>query len=401
MEKIIKNKRTNGITLIALVITIIVLLILAGISITMLAGENSIIQKAGDAKTNTKNVQIEEKAKLAYTSALTNGEGTVTEQLFKDELDKEFGVNGYKLTTDEEKNEWVVKVDDIEKLRVSKGNTSLAKTLGEEYNDSWIGRKINYTSTNNNSTIQEADGWIILGRKINEQGKNDIIITTANPVSEQYIDCTLAGWCNYENTINTACSSYVGTSGKFGSKDAIVKEVRSIKLEDINYALGLEIPETFGDVNPAYYYPKEENGTWSWEKSASSDYKNDSYGYAYDYESGNLYYNSATKDGYRIESTKATNITYIANAPYWIANRGVDSNSSNLSSAYFYAGWQGYGYVSISGNELCYSDENGGHDGFGDGASRAIRPVVVLSSEISYDDVTIGDYFAYAGDIDF
>ena len=43
-----KNKR--GITLIALVITIIVLLILAGISLSLVLGENGILTKAKDSK---------------------------------------------------------------------------------------------------------------------------------------------------------------------------------------------------------------------------------------------------------------------------------------------------------------------------------------------------------------
>ena len=51
MQKTIKNK---GITLIALVITIIVLLILAGISIQMLTGDNSILKQAGRARDETK-----------------------------------------------------------------------------------------------------------------------------------------------------------------------------------------------------------------------------------------------------------------------------------------------------------------------------------------------------------
>ena len=38
-------RKSSGITLIALVITIIVLLILAGISISMLTGENRIVDK--------------------------------------------------------------------------------------------------------------------------------------------------------------------------------------------------------------------------------------------------------------------------------------------------------------------------------------------------------------------
>ena len=46
-----ENKRNAGITLIALVITIIVLLILAAISITMLTGDNAILNRATNART--------------------------------------------------------------------------------------------------------------------------------------------------------------------------------------------------------------------------------------------------------------------------------------------------------------------------------------------------------------
>ena len=46
-----RNQR--GITLIALVITIIVLLILAGVSIAMLTGDNGILSKARQAQTDT------------------------------------------------------------------------------------------------------------------------------------------------------------------------------------------------------------------------------------------------------------------------------------------------------------------------------------------------------------
>ena len=46
-------KNNKGITLIALVITIIVLLILAGVSIAMLTGENGLLTKATDADSNT------------------------------------------------------------------------------------------------------------------------------------------------------------------------------------------------------------------------------------------------------------------------------------------------------------------------------------------------------------
>ena len=60
-----KVSRNNGITLIALVITIIVLLILAGVSIAMLTGENGIITQAVAAKEATKNAEKKEKSELA------------------------------------------------------------------------------------------------------------------------------------------------------------------------------------------------------------------------------------------------------------------------------------------------------------------------------------------------
>ena len=45
-----KTKEMKGITLIALVVTIVVLLILAGVSINLLLGDNGIIIKAKEAK---------------------------------------------------------------------------------------------------------------------------------------------------------------------------------------------------------------------------------------------------------------------------------------------------------------------------------------------------------------
>ena len=73
-EKFIERK---GITLIALVITIIVLLILAGVSIAMLTGENGIITQAIKAKENTEQAAKNEMAALNsiedYLSEQTGG----------------------------------------------------------------------------------------------------------------------------------------------------------------------------------------------------------------------------------------------------------------------------------------------------------------------------------------
>ena len=69
-----ERNNTKGITLIALVITIIVLLILAGVSIAMLTGQNGILTQAQNAKTTTANKSAEEKVKLAVMAARAQSE---------------------------------------------------------------------------------------------------------------------------------------------------------------------------------------------------------------------------------------------------------------------------------------------------------------------------------------
>ena len=70
-----KNMRNKGITLIALVITIIVLLILAAVSIATLTGENGILTRAQDAKTNTEIAEEKEAIGLAYNGVMAENKG--------------------------------------------------------------------------------------------------------------------------------------------------------------------------------------------------------------------------------------------------------------------------------------------------------------------------------------
>ena len=105
MKHQIKNKlKTNkGITLIALVITIIVLLILAGVTISSLSGDNGILQRSTDAKRETEKGDVTDRIKMAlaewqmerytetqsmedflnskFDSVVDNGDGTYTVSL--------------------------------------------------------------------------------------------------------------------------------------------------------------------------------------------------------------------------------------------------------------------------------------------------------------------------------
>ena len=67
--KIYKNK--NGITLIALVITIIIMLILAAVAIQLTLGENGLLTKSTQAKSQQAKSELYETAKLEYLKLRT------------------------------------------------------------------------------------------------------------------------------------------------------------------------------------------------------------------------------------------------------------------------------------------------------------------------------------------
>ena len=84
-------KKERGITLIALVITIIVLLILAAVSIATLTGENGIIGKANEAKAQTEVGNLKEMVQtdiLEYQAQSKSGD--ITPEQLRDVLDKYF-----------------------------------------------------------------------------------------------------------------------------------------------------------------------------------------------------------------------------------------------------------------------------------------------------------------------
>lgn len=85
--------REKGITLIALVITIVVLLILAGVNIAMLTGDNGIITQAQNAKESTDSAEEKEGVELAVTAATMkeNGYGKISQNNLQDEIDNQFG----------------------------------------------------------------------------------------------------------------------------------------------------------------------------------------------------------------------------------------------------------------------------------------------------------------------
>ena len=109
MKKINKQKNSKksnkGITLIALVVTIIVLLLLAGISIQMLTGDNGILNRATQAKEETVAGEVQEERDLWNLAKTTDNYSNINIAESLDELLERLGPNNKKLLTAEQVEE--------------------------------------------------------------------------------------------------------------------------------------------------------------------------------------------------------------------------------------------------------------------------------------------------------
>ena len=95
------HSKERGITLIALVVTIVVLLILAGVSLNLILGNNGIITKAKESRTETRMAQIDELVNLAIGDAYTDGIGSITDSGLKSALNNRLGEGTYDISGDE------------------------------------------------------------------------------------------------------------------------------------------------------------------------------------------------------------------------------------------------------------------------------------------------------------
>ena len=154
-------KQSNGITLIALVITIIVLLILAGVSITTLTGDSGIIIKAQKAKEETEKASIQEQRELAkieaslnengatYTQTLDGKEVTVTipEGFARTKIAGESNIEEGMVITDEDGNEFVwvsCTKEEYEEATNQKGDWAQGGYSDKEWNDETVEGTISY-----------------------------------------------------------------------------------------------------------------------------------------------------------------------------------------------------------------------------------------------------------------
>ena len=100
-----KRSKQNGITLIALVITIVVLIILAGISISALTGNNGIINQTQNAEEQTEIADEKERIDLSTIGAVgKEPRGELKRNYFNNELTAHIGKEGKDYSLSESEN---------------------------------------------------------------------------------------------------------------------------------------------------------------------------------------------------------------------------------------------------------------------------------------------------------
>ena len=376
-----KRTKQNGITLIALVITIIVLLILAGVSIATLTGENGILTRANDAKVETRGAAVEEEKDLWKANKLANEYSNGDVETLSELLER-IGPNGSKLLTQEEVDE----IKETGQTEIGSRTIVFGMTIGDIYDDSMIGQKVTYTSNGQSE-------WIVFGKDTD----GNVLLTTKSPIANEFnLYGSAEKWLTYEEDLKQACSGYGGTI-----KDKQVTS-RSITMEDINYVTGFDVDSlnfdtyTFGENNNYakkevnYYFPSLEasaNGYWQ-QPTSDKTFTHENDWYAYGQMEGQFIYSySGEPDGADATSLikNPERFKYIVGEDgsyeYLVASRSVDVSSGNAD---FRVAVVGHSVVYTNGYRLCYSI-SGSHNDHGAYGTFGIRPIVVLPSDIEVE----------------
>ena len=181
----------KGITLIALVITIIVLLILAGVSIATLTGDNGILTRAQDAKRETEKSGAKEKVQMEVAGSYDDY-GKLNMDKLKEHLKANLGLQDSNIT-DAGDGSIIIIVDGYEVTVTSNGIVTVEgeeKTEHPEFPED--------TSGANHPELKDGMQAIIYA----ENG-------TAQPVS----DASKKDWYSYEETMDNDMSDGGTTNG--------------------------------------------------------------------------------------------------------------------------------------------------------------------------------------------
>ena len=367
------KKQSKGITLIALVITIIVLLILAGITINLTIGQRGILNRAQEAGRNYQEAAKREDEQLTNflkeTDDIIDGLGGQSKPLPENALAKKVEIGDYVAYNPK------AGVTDESKLSYT-SPVGTGSSHGNGYTDIPEGQTF---------TVEENTKWRVLSK---DETTGEVVLISEAPMHQFGMDGAI-GYLYFEQELNEICKIYGYGKGANTSKtftyetgdtvEGLTKGRitgsggRSITAEDINKITKYD-PSTFTDefngiidrygdsYTHTIFYPTKatQNGA-----STSATERTDKFT-AYYYQ-GSEYLTDTTSVIYQILFENA----------YWVASRGVEARSGGaVFSGFFVAGpyVQPYGLCSGAPDELGVNDV--------DDVVVGVRPVVYLKSNV-------------------
>ena len=319
---IIKFSSSKGITLIALVVTIIVLLILAGMSISMLTGENGILKRANEAKEETQRATEDEQRKMAMLEASTNISGMefqgvpIPAGFAPTRIAGESTVDEGLVITDSEGNEFVwvpvpkaiaTAEDAITDSGVTEINFKASTPMATQVT---IEGK---TGTNYRGILYE--NWTI-----SEDGSGTVGVKSYNATSNYREPSVVTGdeGNKYDAVEENLTNAGITDQDKDGN---VTKEDFLIQMQE-DYNEMVKSVEKYGGFYVARYEMSEESGTVKYQRNKTSNYGKTWY----------EYYNNQRK----FVNNKYVKSSMIWGSQYdammnWMARCGINVNSTTPS----------------------------------------------------------------------
>ena len=269
----LKNKK--GITLIALVVTIVVLLILAGVTISLLLDENGIIAKSKDARTETRVSQIEDEVGMWKQHNFINKESNQAQEsadamltnlisrklLTEDEIDRD-----QELITIKKKDGTIVK-----EISYSSVTINISKFPATEKSGAVV-LKVDSVEGMTMPNIDMSNGNEELNNFINslsEEEKKEIIkyayiklVNKADPSANCTTFQDVLDWLKNKNNIEEATeTAFWNSVESTGGIDKAMGMMEVLVNEDTNMIEGYTV--TNPDNETSNTYIATENGTYT------------------------------------------------------------------------------------------------------------------------------------------
>ena len=389
MRKNLKNN--SAITLIALVVTIVVLIILAGISISVILGENGLVAKVKKAASQTEEAVANDEMGI-YMASLRIDKDAGSGQRLADYLSSNVGNDGLEdfLNNGDghaqvayKGNKFLVNLDDYT-------FTYLGKSDGQGVN-----RHIKQILNNNNEDVPgiamveageietEDLGWRVLS--VNSDGTVNLIANrnTGFEVSISGIN----GYTNGVKALNDICSKLYGNLEINGEK---IISARSVNLEDF-YNVTYKVSKTYTNkkkIQPYINTLDVENDGFSKEQISNYiDVSNTSGAQASNTQM--LLANTAPTikviDTNKTTEKTAKSMINTGNN-YWLATRNTGSNYNSEGGSISFSediAYEGYSvrYIRTDGNYSAYETfRTTGYNTSGTNYTQncALRPVITV-----------------------